>query len=57
MVGYFQNPVMEIFSHVSALNKQSRRLDFFFKSSTSEVTRTFVLTMKSVKYVRNTPES
>lgn len=29
MVGYFQNPVMEIFSHVSALNKQSRKLDFF----------------------------
>lgn len=43
MVGYFQNPVMET--------------RFFFKSSTSEVTRTFVLTMKSVKYVRNTPES
>lgn len=60
MVGYFQNPVMEIFSHVSALKRQSRKLNLFFQilnCQTSEVTRTFVLKMKSVKYVRNTPES
>lgn len=57
MVGYFQNPVMEIFSHVSALNKQSRKLDFFSNLQLPRSHALFVLKIKSVKYVRNTPES